>query len=224
MPTSEKMFVGNIPTGSKFFGEKLCVGIYWENAWGARDLDLSASAITGEKIGWNAGYSTGLLTYSGDITNAPSGAVEYLHCKSGTNQPWLVHNNVYSGSDTSGYKIIVGAGDSVDKKFLMDPNKVTMEVRTEAVQKQMILGMFLPESNDTQSFVLLNFGAGHARVGGRNTLGVQALYEQYKSVFDFGLLLQTLGAEVVTEIDPEDEVLDFSVDKLTKDSFTKLFK
>lgn len=224
VPTSEKMFVGNIPTGSKFFGEKLCVGIYWENGWGARDLDLSSSAITGQKVGWNAEYSTGSLTYSGDITNAPSGAVEYLHCKSGTKQPWIINNNVFSGESTSGYKIIVGAGDKVSKPFLMDPNKVKMEVRTEAVQDQMVLGLFLPEQNDTQSFVLLNFGAGFARVSRGGGLGVQSLYEQYKSPFDFGLLLHTLGAEVVTEIDPEEEVLDFSVDKLTKDSFTKLFK
>ncbi|UMQ41846.1 hypothetical protein MKS83_20990 [Chryseobacterium sp. Y16C] len=34
LPTSEKMFVGNIPTGTRFYGESLAVGIYWENAWG----------------------------------------------------------------------------------------------------------------------------------------------------------------------------------------------
>jgi hypothetical protein len=34
LPTSEKMFVGNIPTGTRFYGEQLAVGIYWEDAWG----------------------------------------------------------------------------------------------------------------------------------------------------------------------------------------------
>ena len=56
LPTSEKMFVGNIPTGTKFLGDNLAVGIYWENEWGATDLDLSAINIDG-KVGWNSSYN-----------------------------------------------------------------------------------------------------------------------------------------------------------------------
>ncbi|MEL6657337.1 MAG: hypothetical protein AAFP77_00090 [Bacteroidota bacterium] len=45
------MFVGNIPTGSKFYGKAMAVGVYWENAWGARDLDLSGLNIAFEQGG-----------------------------------------------------------------------------------------------------------------------------------------------------------------------------
>lgn len=221
LPTSEKMFVGNIPTGTKFFGEKLCVGIYWKDAWGARDLDLSACSIGGTKVGWNAGYSSRSLTYSGDITSAPNGAVEYLHCESGTDQSWLINNNVYSGMDKSGYKIIVGRGSDISKPYMMDPNKSFAEVRTESVQRQTVLGLFLPEQNNVQSFVLLNFGAGQARVSAKGGLGAVALYEQYKNPLDFKMVIEALGAEIVDTSEEADH--DLSLTELDKDSFTKLF-
>jgi len=96
LPTSEKMYVGNIPTGSKFYGESLAIGVYWENNWGANDLDLSGLNIGG-KVGWNAQYkqNKGSLMYSGDLTNAPSGAVEYLYAQNGLTEPTLITNNVF---------------------------------------------------------------------------------------------------------------------------------
>jgi len=222
LPTSEKMFVGNVPTGTKFYGEQLAVGFYWENAWGANDLDLSAVSVGGDKISWNSAYSNGSLTYSGDITNAPNGAVEYLHCKKGTNQPWLIRNNVFCGNDDSGYKIIIGRGSDVSKKYMMDPNNLLAEIKTEAVQKQMILGLFLPEQGDTQSFVLLNFGAGQSRVSAAGGLGAVALREEYHNPLNFKTIVEALGAEIVYNV--EDSTLDLSIDSLEKDSFTKLFK
>jgi len=220
LPTSEKMFVGNIPTGTKFIGEKLAVGVYWKDEWGARDLDLSAVDISGAKIGWNSAYSSERLTYSGDITSAPNGAVEYLHCNSGDDKPWLIKNNVYTGESDCGYKIIVGQGDDVSKNYMMDPNKVMVDVRTEAVQKNMVLGMLLPK-DEKQCFVLLNFGAGHAKVSSGGGLGLQALVQQYENPLSFRQLVTELGAEVVEK--SEEATLDLSLNSLTKDSFVNLF-
>jgi hypothetical protein len=47
---------------------------------GEVDLDLSGLNIAG-KIGWNSAYNqdNGQLMYSGDMTSAPQGAVEYLY-------------------------------------------------------------------------------------------------------------------------------------------------
>ena len=61
-------------------GEKLAAGIYWEDKWGANDLDLSGLNISG-KIGWNSDYynENRSIIYSGDLTEAANGAVEYLH-------------------------------------------------------------------------------------------------------------------------------------------------
>jgi hypothetical protein len=222
LPTSEKMYSGNIPVGTRFYGDKLAVGVYWENDWGASDLDLSAINIGG-KIGWNSEYSKGSLSYSGDITDAPDGAVEYLHANEGLSEPSIVMNNVYHGDNNSGYKIVIGKGSKVDKNFMMNPNKVFADIKTESVQRQTILGILIPKK-DKQCFVLLNFGSGSANVSGNSeltSLSTKALCEEWFEPFSFNKLIKELGAEVVNDKKAAD--YDFSLDVLEKDSFTKLF-
>lgn len=225
LPTSEKMFVGNVPTGTTFTGDKLAVGIYWKNDWGARDLDLSGINIGG-KVGWNSTYvqGRGSLMYSGDITNAPYGAVEYLHADKGLNEPTLVQNNVYSGNHDCDYKIVVGKGSDITRDFMMDPNLVSMEVKCKSVENNTILGMFIPVGGD-QSFVLLNFGAGASRVSGYSeltTIATKALYEQWSNPLTFNSLITGLGAEIVDNVD--DAEFNFSLDSLDRDSFIKFFE
>jgi len=225
LPTSEKMFVGNIPTGTRFSGKKLAVGIYWQDDWGANDLDLSGLNIGG-KIGWNASYNQdgGNLMYSGDITSAPNGAVEYLYANKGLDEPTLVMNNVYSGQNDTGYKIIVGKGDKIDKDYMMNPNKLFAEVKCNSVQSQTVLGIFMP-NGEGQSFVLLNFGAGQTRVSGNSkitNIATKALYQQWYKPLTFETVIKELGAEIVSE--PKEADLDFSLDNLEKDSFVKLFQ
>lgn len=224
LPTSEKMYVGNIPTGTKFYGKSLAVGVYWENSWGAQDLDLSGINIGG-KIGWNADYKQGKggLMYSGDITNAENGAVEYLHAQNGLAHPTLVKNNVYSGDNNCEYKIIVGKGDHISYDYMMNPYNLFVETKCQSVQKQTILGMLLPES-DRQCFVLLNFGAGQSRVSGNSAvshMATQALHQQWSNPITFREMIIELGGEVVSNIVDAD--FDFSLEKLEKDSFMKVF-
>ncbi|HCM36199.1 hypothetical protein [Chryseobacterium sp.] len=225
LPTSEKMFVGNIPTGTRFSGEKLAVGIYWEDAWGAYDLDLSALNIGG-KTGWNAAYNqeNGNLMYSGDMTSAPNGAVEYLYANKGLNVPTLIMNNVYGGNPECGYKIVIGKGDVISRDYMMNPNHLFAEVRCNSVQRQTILGMLLPKG-EKQTFVLLNFGAGHSHVSGNTEIAVMAtnaLYQQWYEPISFNDLVQELGATVTTEKSEAD--LNFSMESLEKDSFIRIFK
>lgn len=225
LPTSEKMFVGNIPTGTRFYGEKMAVGVYWRDEWGARDIDLSGINIGG-KVGWNSDYNqgNGSLMYSGDITSAPNGAVEYLYANKGLNSATLVQSNVFSGKPDCEYKIIVGKGDNINKDYMMNPEKLFADIKCKSVQKQTILGMFIPKEKK-QSFVLLNFGAGHARVSGNSKMSdvaTAALYSQWNNAFTFNDLLFLLGAKMVFK--PEDADYNFSLDSLQKDSFTKIFE
>ncbi|WP_426277029.1 hypothetical protein ACN9MN_17255 [Chryseobacterium sp. S-02] len=225
LPTSEKMFVGNIPTGTRFYADKLAVGIYWENAWGAYDLDLSGLNIAG-KIGWNAAYNqgNGQLMYSGDMTSAPNGAVEYLYANKSSVTPTLVMNNVFSGDTECGYKIVIGKGDAISYDYMMNPNNLFAEAKCNSVQKQTILGMLFPKDGK-QCFTLLNFGAGHSHVSGNNEVSVMAtsaLFQQWYEPISFNLLIQELGAEITSN--KEDADFDFSLENLEKDSFTKIFK
>lgn len=224
LPTSEKMFIGNIPTGTQFVGKKLAVGIYWEDDWGACDLDLSGINIGG-KVGWNAAYNQGdaNLMFSGDITSAPDGAVEYLYARKGLNEPTLVHNNVYDGDSKSGYRIIIGKGDNISKDYMMNPNNLLVDIKTKSVQKQTILGLFLPKK-EKQSFVLLNLGAGNLNVSGYSDLteiGIKALYQQWQKAIRFKYLVKLLGATIVDTVDESN--VNLSLDNLEKDSFIKLF-
>ncbi len=224
LPTSEKMFVGNIPTGTKFYGDKLAVGIYWENAWGANDLDLSGCNISG-KVGWNSDYNQrGSLMYSGDITNAPKGAVEYLYARDGLPGTTLVHNNVYSGDKNCKFKIIIGRGDGINKKYMMNPDNLFAEIMCESVQEQSVLGM-LAEDKDKQVFVLLNFGAGQLRVSNKcdlTDISRASIEEQWLKSITFDKLIKELGATIVRSKKDADYSLD--LDDLNKNSFTEILE
>lgn len=224
LPTSEKMFVGNIPTGTKITSNKIAVGVYWENDWGANDIDLSGLNIGG-KIGWNSNYKQGRgdLMYSGDITNAPNGAVEYLYANNGLNTPTLVQTNVFSGRDNCEYKIIVGEGDKISRDYMMNPNNLVLEEKCHSVQKQTILGIIIPDG-DKQSFVLLNVGAGSLRVssGNKNSdLATKALYQQWDNQYSFKKLIKKLGGEIVEN--QSESNYNLSLENLEKDSFVKIF-
>lgn len=224
LPTSEKMFVGNIPTGSKFFGESLAVGIYWENEWGANDLDLSGLNIGG-KVGWNSKYKqgNGELMYSGDITDAPDGAVEYLYAKE-LKEPTLVKNNVFSGEGNCTYKIIVGKGNKINYDYMMNPNHLFLETKCQSVQRQTILGLLIPEKK-RQCFIILNFGAGASRVSGNSEVSqkaAKALFQQWSNPLSLRDILVELGGEIVEKVEEADYNL--SLDNLQKDSFTTIFK
>lgn len=226
LPTSEKMFVGNIPTGTTFYGDQLAIGVYWENSWGAYDIDLSAVSLEGKKIGWNAAYyNKDGITYSGDMTDARNGAIEYLHFQGAVSHPYLVCSNVYRGNDSGvKYKIVIGKGSDVSKPYMMDPNNVMAEVKTATVQKQMVLGIVAPPSvvGGPQGFTVLNFGSGGTRVSGPAMVRTRAIYEQY-ALCDTSLrtVLTYLGADLSRS--REESTHDLSIDSLSKNSFMKIF-
>ena len=241
LPTSEKMFVGNIPTGTSIRGKKLAIGTYWENSWGANDIDISGLNVAG-KIGWNSSYKNGQasLMYSGDITNAPNGAAEYMYVNSNKGEipPTLIKNSIFSGRPTS-YKIIVGKADNVKRNYIMNPNEVYFEVKADSVQNDMTLGILMPDpKKDThQTFTLLNFASGNSRVSRKtktSEIATKALVQQWQNTMKFEDVIKLLGGTVIkgkkalkeaqeaTEGFEPDH--DFSVETLEKDSFTKLFK
>ncbi|MFW5700481.1 MAG: hypothetical protein ACOCWM_02225 [Cyclobacteriaceae bacterium] len=224
LPTSEKNYVGNVPMGSSFYGETIAVGMYWENAWGARDLDLSGLDLNGNKVGWNARYSKSGLIYSGDQTNAKNGAVEYLYAENELPNIVLVNMNIYSGEIGCKYNIIVGKGSNIEYDYMMNPNNLFLNEQSVTTQKQNTLGLLLPDNNE-QRFVLLGYGGGEARVSGDNERSramLNAMYMKWTSVVTLSELLRDLKVEIVD--DPEKADYDFSLDSLEKDSFIKIFE
>lgn len=227
LPTSEKMFVGNVPTGTKFTSDRLAAGVYWKNDWGASDLDLSTISVGGSKVGWNSFYTgdSGEIAYSGDITDAPNGAVEYMNIQSGLSEPVLLLNNVYSGNDDCDYKVIVGRGTEIDKSYMMDPKQVWVEEMSQSVKRETIVGLFLPEDNNQVSFVMLNTAIGNANASSGSIHTAQfnkALVEQYSTQLSLNELLEYVGFELTDNAD--DATIDLSLDMLNRDTFVELFK
>jgi len=117
----------------------------------------------------------------------------------------------------------VGKGDKMSREYMMNPNNLFMEVKVESVQKQNVLGLFLPKG-DKQSFVILNFGAGTSRVSSKNSLteiANKALRQQWDNAYTFNDLIHLLGGELAETREESD--YDFSLDTLEKDSFIKVF-
>lgn len=227
LPTSEKMFVGNVPTGTKFTAERLAAGIYWRNEWGANDLDLSTIDPLGTKVGWNSYYSgqNNNVAYSGDITNAPNGAVEYMNIQNGLSSPELLLNNVYNGNEDCEYKVIVGRGTEINKKYMMDPSQVWVEAMSQSIKRETIIGLFLPEDNGHVSFVMLNTAIGNANAASGSVHTAQfnkALVEQYSTQMTLNDLLEYVGFELTQT--QNDATIDLSLDMLNRDTFVELFK
>jgi hypothetical protein len=222
LPTSEKMFVGNVPTGTRIASKKLNVGIYWENSWGANDLDLSSIDVSGTKVGWNANYNHNNVYYSGDITSAPDGAVEFLRF----NKPegrHIVKFNVFSGKENCDYKIVLGKGEKVDREYMMNPNKVLFETKCTSPQRQTSIGTVHAEGGKSV-FTFLNFGSGNLNVSGGGELSklrINSIFQQWDNSISFNKLASELGWNITKEQDEAD--IDLSLDNLDKDSFIRIF-
>lgn len=225
LPTSEKMFVGNIPMGSMFVtDEPIAMGVYWKNSGGAYDLDLSSVALN--KVGWNARFNRreGNVMFSGDITSAPNGATEYIRVKK-ADDDYLILNNVFSGNHKgSVFNIIVGKGAKTDKKHMMNPNDVWFTTQTETIQRQTVVGMITPWGKKNAAIVL-NFASGASQVsseGGRNIIMRRALVQRWKNCFHVNDLLEFCGAVMVDS--PENCDVDLTPSNLEKDTILNLFK
>lgn len=225
LPTSEKMFVGNVPMGSMFLTKSpIAMGVYWENSGGARDLDLSAVALN--KVGWDARYNQGEgnVMYSGDMTNAEDGATEYIRVDD-ADDDYLILNNVFAGECTGSiFNIVIGKGGHVDKKHMMNPNDVWFTTQTETIQRQTVVGLITKHGKDNAAIVL-NFASGANQVsttGGKNDIMRRALVQRWKNCFHVNDLLEFCGAVIVDS--PSDCDVDLTPSSLEKDTILNLFK
>lgn len=110
LPVSRKQAVGNLPFGTSVTvkGGRISSGIYWQDDWGARDLDLSTIDRSGQRTGWGSysGYSkTNPVTFSGDMTSAYKGAMEFM---TSTGVDYGLFVNIFSGNNGSNFELVVG--------------------------------------------------------------------------------------------------------------------
>lgn len=224
LPISEKQYLGNFPSGTRIDisekGDTLLIGVYWE---GERiDLDLSATSLS-RKVGWNSNFKTGDngLMYSGDITSAPEGAAEWLYSKS-IDCPYLINLNLYNGEVGQPFKFIIGFSQEseIEENYMIDPNKVLLQVDCEVVQEQTTLGLLIPEENGIALY-LSGQGTNNSRVsGGGDQMNI--LLSNLVAKSQSMLRLGELPLNYVD--DPQDAQLDLSPSAISRDSIDNIFK
>jgi hypothetical protein len=229
LPTSEKSFIGNIPMLTKVYSkDSINVGCYWENAWGACDIDISSLDVNNLKIGWNSDYydENGSIIYSGDLTDATNGAVEFLKFSNKCNDQ-LVYLNVYHGNDNSGYNIVVGNGDVVfdhDTNQMMKAEHIIVQANKTTRNRESILGL-VHNKNDMCEFTFTEFDSGIGSVsGGKNApMTISAIKSQSNNRLSLSTVLEKLG--YIVHRDPNKDCdIDLSPNNLTKTSFLELFQ
>jgi hypothetical protein len=124
LPISRKQTFGQLPFGTSVIsgGNKICTGIYWENSWGANDLDLSAVDMSGSRTGWgrSSGYESKQdVVFSGDLTDARNGAMEFMTSKVSYTQTYALFNNIFSGEIEAEFELVVG--DKSKENWIKSP-------------------------------------------------------------------------------------------------------
>jgi hypothetical protein len=224
LPTSEKMFIGNIPVFTKFQNKMLNVGMYWENNMGASDLDLSSISITGDKIGWNSGYSNEGIIYSGDQRYADNGATEYLNISTGCGDN-IVYLNVYSGDSNSEYDLIIGKAKNkrAIKTYMQDPKNVMVSGRRKTQGGSSILGL-VSETESGVQFIPVDYNVGQNAVSGYKdytSTMITAMKFSAENRLSLHDVLSSLGYNVVRTKTNEVDV-DLSIENLSKDTIINL--
>jgi len=138
LPISRKQSVGQLPFGTRIAidGDRISAGIYWKNAWGAIDLDLSTIDVEGNRTGWGcySGYDRkNPITYSGDVTYAPKGAMEFM-TSAGSEYGLFV--NIFNGTVGCDMEVVVGE-DSDGSKWI---SKTIIREKMKLNSKQLIVG------------------------------------------------------------------------------------
>jgi len=213
LPVSRKQTVGNLPFGSTVdIGEdEISAGIYWEDEWGARDLDLSTIDPDGNRTGWGAysGYSReNPITFSGDITSAPYGAMEFMVSKG---QTYGLFVNIYSGNAGCGMEVVVGTNGNAREHWI---ENVKVREKTVLPSRSNIVGFV---KGDKFVFWQGRWGGSSVSRGGKQNPVVARGMADFWTVTD---LLNHLKIDYDVDRD-EDTVYDydltyggFSYDKL----------
>ena len=232
-PVSEKKFAGNVPYGTAYrLSDHNYFGIYWREADGTRDFDLSFTNEGGSKIGWNANYRSGEeVLFSGDMTSARPDATEILYFRGGTRQEGILWNNRFSGREGSKFRYFMGRQviNNLSCNYMVDPNTVEFEEWTVSENAQEMMGVVMDNKIYPCKF---GFGQSIVSRGFSSVEKFQMMKRKLNSNVDLKKLLLDAGftewKEGMTKFDPETEkevpvTPDYDFTSVDKDTLINLF-
>ena len=213
LPISRKQTVGNLPFGTHVtsFGNEISSGMYWENAWGATDLDLSTIDAEGYRVGWGqcSGYRDKEIIFSGDLTSAPKGAMEFMTSRT---KNYGLFVNIYSGGDSADMELVIGA-NRTKKQWIDEPlirEKLTLKSRGTVIG--FVKG---------KTFVVYSGRLSNKRVSGVNPI----INEMAVDPWTIQKLFSALNVNF--DVDRQDEIEydhDLSYEAFSFDKLEELFK
>lgn len=167
LPSSEKQFIGNFPSGTKIHVENNSfeIGVHWKNEKERRiDLDLALLPESDHhKIGWDGDYRTenGKILFSGDNTTAPlpNGASEVFYISEDVyDDSFLVSLNFWNFYDGGKIPFQLFLSEEQDKNisksYMVDPNKIILSASSYIHKPQKTIGLIDKTSEGTDFFVL----------------------------------------------------------------------
>lgn len=217
LPTSYKNFIGALPFFTKVdITKNGSIGMIWHDMC---DYDISAITTSGEAVSYWGRIKLGNMWYSGDVrAPGPKGGAEYISYEDPV-KDFNVFVNLYSG---------YGRKHSLAKLFLNN----TPEFRAEDTPQ-----FLLPVENfegQIGAKIGDKFIIGGVTSGYRNSyreaynadLIMRFIEERSKRVMTLNQLVKFTGWEVVDdkyEPTEDDIVYDFSLDRLSKQTFIDIF-
>lgn len=229
LPVSEKQFSSNIPKGTKVTlnkeeGTTFLSGIYWKEDY-KTDLDLSALKAD-MKIGWDSQYRTEgrEIMFSGDITTpGEDGAAEWIYQDSSQlEDPYLLTvNKFFSPLDSPKYQIMVAISTKhdIESNYICNPNEVILQVHSEMVQKEMLIGIVIP-NEDNIDFYLIDRGCPGGNIsswGGKHEIIKKFLISSEKTRLRVSEVFNLVG-------DKDECEVDLSPNNIDKETFLSLLK
>jgi hypothetical protein len=231
VPTSGKMFMGDVPFGSHFStDDSLVLGVSWSDLKSIRvDLDLSIISVGG-KIGWDGYYRDSSFLFSGDVTAAPHGATEaHLIRADSKNGIYLLNLNYYNAHDGGvvPFTLFVTKEKEykrIDQNAVMSQDNMVFwaESSIDSKFKQKTIGI-LKIKDGTKTFHAFEFKTGRSITArnnekSRNTI---SYYDKYlDSLLDLQTLMEWAGAKIVDT--PEKADINLSLKSLTKNTLIDL--
>jgi hypothetical protein len=233
LPASEKLFTGNVPTGSSIIApDNLIVGIHWLNTKKRIDLDLSVIGESG-KFGWDGNYRSKdrAILFSGDMTDAPppNGATELFYLKGGLQESMILMLNFYNYApgDEVEAKILVAneSPKKFDQNYMVDPNNIVFSANINVTKKQNILGLIAAKNGKTRVY-FSHVSIGTSITSSNNTQSAHArsyLVQSQLDTIDLKQVLIMAGATVSNEKTGAED-FDLSPESLDKSTIIGLLK
>ena len=230
LPATEKQFTGNFPSGTYIsIPQDMIVGIYWENVRPYTvDLDLSLISPSVGKIGWDGSYRDGnrSVLFSGDITNAPTGATELFYVRRQLKDEFILFLNYYNYNSEVKvpFKIIVAKEEVKDfgNNYMVNPNNIVSVVQSEINQKQKMLGLLITTMNESR-FYFAETSIGKSITSSNSKVAENSrkyLMSFYQNSIELKDILFKAGAKLIDDKDKSD--IDLSPESLEKNSILNL--